>query len=271
MTLIDLNRYALCAALLLGLLQLVSCGHPSRLIADTEEASAAPALAMPWADAFSPFPSVLAVANPAASHPVSARWRHFSIPGKQATHYAYGKVEGRHAIKATSRSAASMLRQSMRVDAKRLKKINFSWKVQGLIPGADLAQRESHDSPVRVVLAFEGDRSRFSAKNAMLSELAHALTGEPLPYATLMYVWCNACTPEAALVNPRTDRIREIAMEAGPRQLGRWIDYERDIRADFEKAFGEPPGALIDVGIMTDADNTRQDAVAWYGPIFLSP
>jgi len=158
----------------------------------------------------------------------------------------------------------------VRVDARKLKKINFSWKVKQLIPGADLTQRELHDSPVRVVLAFEGDRTKFSAKNAMLSELAHALTGEPLPYATLMYVWCNLCASEVGFTNPRTDRIREIAMESGPRQLNRWLDYQRDINADFENAFGEPPGALIGVSIMTDSDNTRQDVDAWYGPIFLS-
>jgi hypothetical protein len=61
-----------------------------------------------------------------------------------------------------------------------LGKLGFSWKVPKMITGADMTQRDSDDSPVRVVLAFEGDRSNFSAKNAMLSELALALTGEPL-------------------------------------------------------------------------------------------
>ena len=136
---------------------------------------------------------------------------------------------------------------------------------------ADLTQRDLGDSPVRIVLAFEGDRSRFSAKNAMLSELAHALTGEPLPYATLMYVWCNNREPGSVIINPRTDRIRKLVMESGSRNLGQWLDYERDIRADFEKAFGEAPGALLAVGIMTDSDNTQSTTQAWYGPVKLVP
>ena len=34
-------------------------------------------------------------------------------------------------------------------------------------------------------------------------------------------------------------------------------------------AFGEAPGALQSVAIMTDSDNTRSRAQAWYGPLTL--
>ena len=92
-----------------------------------------------------------------------------------------------------------------------------------------------------------------------------------MPYATLMYVWCNHDPLEGVLVNTRTDRVRKIVMESGPGNLHRWLEYERDIRADFVKAFGEPPGALLAIGIMTDTDNTHSTARAWYGPIELLP
>jgi hypothetical protein len=117
---------------------------------------------------------------------------------------------------------------------------------------------------VRIVLAFEGDRSRFSARRA-LSELARALTGEEMPYATLMYVWCNKREPGTVIRSPRTDRIRKLVVESGRHRLNQWLDYERDIRADYERAFGEAPGALVGIAIMTDSDNTRSRA--WYGPV----
>jgi Protein of unknown function (DUF3047) len=166
-------------------------------------------------------------------------------------------------------SSASMLRQELRVEAADLNRLRFAWKVPALIATADLAHRDLDDSPVRIVLAFEGDRSKFSAKNALLSELSQAFTGEPLPYATLMYVWCNQREPGSVVLNPRTDRIRKLVMESGPRNLDQWLDYERDIRADFERAFGEAPGALLAVGIMTDSDNTASATQAWYGPVQL--
>jgi hypothetical protein len=166
-----------------------------------------------------------------------------------------------------SDSSVSMVRQTMRVEAADLGRLHFSWKVPALLPAADMRERDLDDSPVRIVLAFEGDRGKFSARDSMLSELAHALTGEPMPYATLMYVWCNHVAVDSVLHNTRTSRIRKLVIESGPLKLGQWLDYQRDVRADFEKAFGEAPGALVSIGIMTDTDNTRSSSTAWYGPV----
>jgi hypothetical protein len=196
-------------------------------------------------------------------------WTHTVFPGKKASLYSPLQLDGRDAMAVHAVSSASMLRQLVRVEPADLNRLRFAWKVPALIAGADMAQRDLDDSPVRIVLAFEGDRSRFSAKNALLSELSQAFTGEPRPYATLMYVWCNQREPGSVVVNPRTDRIRKLVMESGPRNLDQWLDYERDIRADFEKAFGEAPGALLAVGIMTDSDNTASTTQAWYGPVRL--
>lgn len=196
-------------------------------------------------------------------------WQHYLLPGKKATVFSYEHVDGRDAMAVQADASASMLRQSVRLSPNELGKLTFSWKVPALIASADMALIDADDSPVRMVLAFEGDRTLFSTKNAMLSELSHALTGEPLPYATLMYVWCNTCAAGTVIVNPRTDRIRKLVVESGNTHLNQWKDYERDIRADFEAAFGEAPGALLALGIMTDSDNTRSTARAWYGPIRL--
>ena len=150
-------------------------------------------------------------------------------------------------------------------------RLQFSWKVPALIADADMTRRDGDDAPSRVVLAFEGDRSRFSAKEAILSELARTLTGEELPYATLMYVWCNKRPVGSVIAHPRSDRIRSIVVESGPARLGQWLAYDRDIRADFEAAFGEAPGMLAGIGVMTDSDNTASRALAWYGPVRLAP
>ena len=196
-------------------------------------------------------------------------WSPVIFPGKQFTRYQLSHHALRSGTQADAHSAVSMLRQSVHVPPDQLGALKFSWHVPALIDGADMGLRDADDSPVRVVLAFEGDRSQFSARNAMLNELSRALTGEEMPYATLMYVWCNHRPVGSVIANPRTDRIQKIVVESGPRQLMRWQDYERNIRADFEKAFGEPPGALVAIGLMTDSDNTRSSARAWYGDVQL--
>ena len=197
------------------------------------------------------------------------KWEVVRIPGKVATQYSVVRLSNRRTLMASAASSASMLRKDLRIEPEQLNALNFSWQIQKLIEGADMAQRDYDDSPVRLVLAFDGDRSQFSPKNAMLSELTHALTGQPMPYATLMYVWCNQRPVNSVIQNPRTDRIRKIVVESGAGRLNQWTSYERNIRADYEKAYGEAPGALIGIGIMTDSDNTRSHAQAWYGPIQL--
>jgi hypothetical protein len=247
------NAFARWAMLSLALL----AGCASGPAVDTPQDVAA----TPWA---APSPS-------AASQVVASRWAHYPLPGKKPASYRYSRNEGRDALAVTAVASASMLRQKVRVEPEQLGRVRFSWKVPQLIAGADLGKRESADSPVRIILAFEGDRSRFSARDAMLSELARTLTGEEMPYATLMYVWCNRREPGSVIVNPRTDRIRKLVLESGPAHLNQWLDYERDIRADYRRVFGEEPGALVGVAIMTDSDNTRSEARAWYGPVRLVP
>ena len=202
--------------------------------------------------------------------PSAGTWSTYRLPGKKASEFSYQLMDGRSTMAVTAQASASMLRRTLRVEPADLGGLKFSWKLPSLIQYADLTSKEFDDSPVRVVLSFDGDRSKFSSKNAMLSELAQLLTGDELPYATLMYVWCNDCEANSVIMNPRTDRIRKLPLESGPAKLNRWLDYERDVRRDFEQAFGEAPGALTSISIMTDSDNTASIAKAWYGPVTLT-
>jgi hypothetical protein len=201
------------------------------------------------------------------SPPDKAKWEAVSLPGKLRTVFKLERHDQRMALSAHAQASASMLRQRLNVQPSQLGRLQFAWQIDNLMAQADMGERDSEDSPVRLILAFEGDRSRFSAKNAMLSDLTQALTGEPLPYATLMYVWCNRRPVESVIVNPRTDRVRKLVVESGGDHVKQWRQYRRDVRADFEKAFGETPGALVGIAIMTDSDNTRSDVRAWYGDI----
>ncbi len=194
-------------------------------------------------------------------------WAHVKFPGKVPTEFRPVRKDGRDALAVRSQASASMLRSQLRIDPQDLGRVRFSWMVPALIADADLAVRDREDATVRVILAFEGDRSRFSARDAALSELARAITGEEMPYATLMYVWSGRHPAGTLIKSARTDRIRKLVVQSGTQDLGRWLEYERDVRADYERAFGEAPGALVAVGIMTDSDNTRSRAQAWYGPV----
>ncbi|MFY7941147.1 MAG: DUF3047 domain-containing protein [Burkholderiaceae bacterium] len=206
--------------------------------------------------------------NPSATQITFEGWTHKPLPGKRPTRYQVTELEGRPVVRADADAAVSLFRRALRVEPDQLGSIEFAWRVQALLDNADLTQRSGEDSPVRLLLAFEGDRSTFTSRNRMLSDLSQTLTGEPLPYATLMYVWDNKAQVGAVIpVGSGTDRIRKLVLDSGPALAKTWRNHVRDIAADYRLVFGEEPGALVAVALMTDSDNTRTRAQGWYGPV----
>ncbi len=196
-------------------------------------------------------------------------WHAVPLPGKRPTRYAQVRKDGRACIHARAESSASMWRRKVNVSADQLGQARWAWRVDRLNAQASVADVDRGDAVARVIFAFDGDRSRLSARNRAMFDLARALTGEEPPYATLMYVWETRKPVDTLVVNPRSDRIRKWVVDSGPDHLGTWRAHQRDLAADFERAFGEKPGTLVAIGKMTDADNTQALAEAWYGPIEL--
>lgn len=221
--------------------------------------------------------AVSAASLRSAGHAEDLNWEIFRVPGKQPTRYDYVQHEGRDAVVAMADATGSILRHRQRIEAADLGRVSFSWNVPKPGPGLAAAGAvngslpELEDVPVRVVLAFEGDRSRFSFKNTMLNELSLLLTGEQLPYATLIYAWSRVNKPGDVVVNDRTDRIRKLIVDSGDQGYNQWLNYERDIRADYIKVYGEEPGALLSYAVFTEGERNEGQLQAWYGPVRLHP
>jgi hypothetical protein len=58
-----------------------------------------------------------------------------------------------------------------------------------------------------------------------------------------------------------------VVVRSGPQDVGVWVEEERNIYEDYVKAFGEEPPMINGVAIMTDTDNTKERATAYYGDI----
>lgn len=218
-----------------------------------------------------PWAALSVAASQANGTSRALEWEIFRVPGKQPTRYRHVQHEGRDAVLAVADATGSILRHRFHLAPSSLGRISFSWNVPDATTGANASISQLEDVPVRVVLAFEGDRSRFSMKNALLSELSQLLTGEPLPYATLIYSWSRISPPGEVIANDQTDRIRKLVVESGDGGYNQWRAYERDVRADFKKAFGEEPGALTSFAVFTEGEKSHGLLKAWYGPVVLKP
>jgi hypothetical protein len=196
-------------------------------------------------------------------------WQPLQLPGKRTTAYGRAECAGRSAWLAKSDASVSLWRRKVEADITPSTEVEFSWWVPQTIPSADLRRAETADSPVRVVFAFGGDVARLSMRNRLQFQLAESLMGEAPPYATLMYVWDNRADLETILPSTRSDRVRKVVVERGEDNLKRWMTYRRLLMTDFQRAFGEPPGPLIGIALLTDTDNTGTKAEACYGDVRL--
>ena len=193
-------------------------------------------------------------------------WHGVALPGKEATRYTWGLKDGRLALGATSERSASLWRRKVDVPPDRLGQVEFAWWVDTLIEGASIADASREDAPARILFAFEGDERKLPARTRAMYDLAEALTGERPPYATLMYVFETAKPVGTIVHGVRSDRVRKMVLDSGAESLRQWRTHRRDVAADFRAVFGEDPGRLAAVAVMTDSDNTRSRAAAWYQP-----
>jgi hypothetical protein len=200
-------------------------------------------------------------------------WRVWKLSGlKRPTEYRLVDHEGRTVVSARAQGAASGLVFPIAIDLKEYPYLHWHWKVPALIPGADNTQRHLEDSPVRIVVTFDGDRSKLPLDERLFADNFRLFTQQEFPYAILMYIWENRAPVGSVIDNLHTSRIKMIVADSGADNLGKWRSETRNVYADFRRAFGEEPPPVRSIGIMTDSDNTATAAEAYYGDIlFLRP
>lgn len=207
-------------------------------------------------------------ANPAADMPTG--WAPLLITrSKKLTQYELVAEQGKTVLHARAASAASGLMHQVSIDPQQRPWLSWRWKIASLIATANNFQSATEDAPVRIVLAFAGDKDALSFSDRLMLKTAKFLSGQDLPYATLMYIWENQAPAGTVIANKRASRVQMVVAASGTDGIGQWQDYSRNIVDDYERAFGEKPGRLIGVGVLTDTDNTGETVEAWYGDIRL--
>ena len=201
----------------------------------------------------------------------SAKWEHQVFMNRRPTHYHATEHQGRPALMAEALGANSTLNLPLAPPPGALpRRLHFSLFVPALNPAFNLQVKGEDDAVARLILSFDGDRNKaWKARDHIVSELSGLIAGKPLPYASIMYVWDSRYPAGSVIPNPYTERIKQIVVESGPQRLNQWVDFDRDIEADFRLAFGEAPGPMVGLGLMTDSNNSGAAVTAWYGPLEL--
>jgi hypothetical protein len=167
-------------------------------------------------------------------------------------------------MKASARGTASGLIHWVKVDPTVTPIMSWRWKLSDLPPVTD---DSPDDSPVRLVVSFSGDLDKLPFGDRIFYTNFRLFTGQQLPYAALMYIWGTRSALDTITPVKQTSRIKRIVVERGRNGLGQWHEMTRNVREDFKRAFGEEPGPIISVGIMTETDESVHAVDAYYGDI----
>lgn len=217
-------------------------------------------------DRVAPFSSSRPGTAPAGWHPYAMR------RDLAPTRYAVVHDGDARVLNARAAASATGLRCPVRIDPQQQRELRFSWRVREVPAQADVSVAEHDDCPARLILAFGGDDTRLPLRDRLFYEQVELFTGHRLPYATLMYVWDGGSHAlETVHRNHRTARIQYLTVESGPDHIGQWRHHQRDVVADYRRVFGEDPGPIVSVGVLTDADALKLQLEAWYGDISLGP
>jgi hypothetical protein len=201
-----------------------------------------------------------------------APWRVRGLPQQSIplVRFAADTVDGRRALRVESdRAYGTLVHPTPGALAGTL---TWRWRVDQAPVGADLTQRQGDDAALKVCALFAMPLSALPFVERQLLRLASARVGEPLPTATLCYVWHDgALAGGSVLRNVYTQRVRFVVVRGA---RGLWADERRDLAADFLRAFGDesrqvPPLEAVVVG--ADSDNTGSRSLAWIEGLHLSP
>lgn len=188
--------------------------------------------------------------SPAAEIPV-ARFSHSDLSGwsdkkfKGSTDYSF--ADG--ALKAHSVKGASAKIRKMSVDTRMYPTLSWSWRVSQALKHEEIGKKTGDDFAARVYVIFP--RTFFWRMRA------------------INYVWAARMEKGSHAPSPYTGNSVTVAVESGNAKAGQWVFEERNIYEDYRKIFGEDPPLLGGIAIMTDTDDSRDAATAWYGDITL--
>ena len=221
--------------------------------------------------AYSEFGAVIEVGKFSAGREgesVPAGWKLLTFPKiPRHTKYSLVKNDGTLAVKAVSESASSGLTREININPREYPIVQWRWKVENVLSKGDVFRKEGDDYPARLYITFEYDARKVGFFEKAGREAYRMIYGQQLPLGAINYIWESKAPVGTVAPSPYTKQSMMFVLESGKEKLNAWVSEERNVYEDYKKAFGDEPSMINGVAIMTDTDNTRETAMAYYGDI----
>lgn len=212
----------------------------------------------------------------AAGDKPAAPWRVAGLPNtnKLLTRFDIAVLDGTPVLRIrTENSYANLVHDLPNLTVEPSTTLRWRWRLDQALMKADLTRKSGDDVAIRVCALFDMPLTQLGLVERSFLRLARSVSPQFLPAATLCYVWDNQLPVGTQLPNAFTNRVRYVVLNSGTAQLKQWVTHERNLAADFQKAFGHetegvPPLVAIMVG--ADSDNTNDASLAYASDLVLT-
>ena len=195
------------------------------------------------------------------------KWEKLTLPKKDHTEYTLITDGDEPHIKAVSNNSASGWKYKVDIDPKEYPIIEWRWKVDGVLKEGDMTEKDGDDYAARIYITYEYSRKDLPLGERIKYGSMKTFTDFDIPLRSMNYVWANVVDTGKVQENVYTNWVNMVAIESGDKKAGEWITSTANVYDTYKDAFEEEPKNITGVAIMTDSDNSKGSATAYYGDI----
>ena len=167
------------------------------------------------------------------------------------TKYTLGNNENGKYIKAEANNSASGLGKELKINLKKTPFLNITWKVEKDLTGIVENSKKGHDYAARVFVVKKTGAT-------------------PLSNRAMNYVFSSNNDINTYHPSPFTKKSIDYVLSTTKEDLNEWVTVKVNVRDHFKKFQDLDLDDINGIAIMSDTDNSKLNAIAYYQNIYFS-
>ena len=167
------------------------------------------------------------------------------------TKYSLGSNENGNYLRGEAENAASAIGKNIKIDLSITPYINITWKIEKDLSGINENSKKGHDYAARV----------FVIKKTGVT---------PLSKRAMNYVFSSNNEINNNWPSPYTNKSIDYILSTTKENLNEWVTVKANVKEHFKKYHDLDVDEIDGVAIMTDTDNSKLKAIAYYQNIYFS-
>jgi len=170
---------------------------------------------------------------------------------KGRTTYSLGSNEKGNFLRAEAEGVASGLGKEIKINLSKTPFINITWKVEKDLSGIMENTKKGHDYAARVFVIKKTGKTLLSNR-------------------AINYVFSSNGLIKESWPSPFTKKSIDYVLSSTKIDKNKWVTVKTNVKKDFKRLHGLDVKELSGVAIMTDTDNSKLKAIAYYQNIYFS-